>query len=171
MLMKSLSLRQPWAYAVLYLNKRFENRDWKPTNSARKFRGTFLLHASKSHTGKDRDEYDHMTWMCGHKPGLVTRKQCLAIPAFDNLERGGIVGIADVIGSVTDHEMNQRAKSPANEWYFGPFALVLDNVRPLPFTPCNGMLGFVGMDTTALGLDAAILATNPQLAPQPAMAQ
>lgn len=160
MLMKALSLRQPWAYAVVYLGKPFENREWRTNNPHRKFRGTFLIHASLSCTKDDQAGYEDMIWNCGHWPGLVTRKQLLAIPEFGNLERGGIVGIGDITGSVVDRDIDNRTKHISHEWYTGPFAFELANVKPLPFTPCKGMLGFFQVDTSALGLDAAILATN-----------
>lgn len=36
-----------------------------------------------------------------------------------------------------------RAMTPAEErWWMGGFALVLDDVRPTPFVPCVGHLGF-----------------------------
>lgn len=157
MLMKALSLKQPWAYGVIYLDKRFENREWQTSNMNRKFRGTFLMHASKSCTKEDQKAYEDMLWM-GEHYGLVERSKLLQVPEFGKLERGGIIGVADVIGAVTESDMNQRAKHPSRHWFWGSFALELANVKPLPFTPCNGMLGFFGVDTTVLGLDAAIIA-------------
>lgn len=41
--MKALSIKQPWAWMILHAGKDIENRDW-PTG----YRGTFLIHASKS---------------------------------------------------------------------------------------------------------------------------
>jgi len=38
---RALSIRQPWAYAILHLGKDIENRPWR-TN----FRGPLLIHAS-----------------------------------------------------------------------------------------------------------------------------
>lgn len=157
MLLHTLSLRQPWAHAVIHLGKPFENREWKPTNHNRKFRGTFLIHASQSCTKDDQNDYEDMLWRCGHFRGMCERSKLLKVPQFGQLERGGIVGIADVVGAVTAHDMGNRAKQPAHEWYNGGFALELANVHPLPFTPCNGMLGFFHLDTTILGLDRAIL--------------
>jgi hypothetical protein len=46
----ALSIRQPWAWLILHAGKDIENRDW-PT----KYRGPFLIHASK---GMTRDEYE-----------------------------------------------------------------------------------------------------------------
>jgi hypothetical protein len=48
------------------------------------------------------------------------------------LERGGIIGEAEITDCVDHHN------SP---WFTGPFGYVLANARPLPFIPCRGMLG------------------------------
>ena len=45
--MKALSIRQPWAWLIVNSHKHIENCDW-PT----KFRGRFLIHASKGVTGR-----------------------------------------------------------------------------------------------------------------------
>ena len=166
MLLPALSLKQPWAYAVIHFGKRLENRAWKPSNPNRKFRGTCLLHASLSCTKEDMEHYEHVMWIGGHVPGLIARPVLLKTPPFANLERGGIVGICDVVGSVTEHVMDQRGKDPQSEWYMGGFALELDRVKPLPFTPCKGMLGFFQVDAGVLGLDRAILdATKNHIIP------
>lgn len=39
--MKTLSIKQPWAHAIIHCGKDIENRTWKT-----KFRGRFLVHAS-----------------------------------------------------------------------------------------------------------------------------
>src|SRR5580693_2266204 len=38
--MKALSIQQPWAWAILYLGKRIENRTWSSD-----FRGPIYIHA------------------------------------------------------------------------------------------------------------------------------
>lgn len=48
--MIALSLRQPWATAVLRLNKRIENRRWST-----RVRGPFLIHAAKGMTLAELD--------------------------------------------------------------------------------------------------------------------
>ena len=45
--MKALSLRQPWAWAVVEAGKDVENRRWNT-----KFRGDFLIHAASGWTKK-----------------------------------------------------------------------------------------------------------------------
>jgi len=41
---KAISVRQPWAYAILHLGKRVENRDWRGCS----YRGPVLIHAAKT---------------------------------------------------------------------------------------------------------------------------
>ncbi len=112
-----LSIRQPWAWLIVNAGKDIENRSW-PT----KFRGRFLIHASK---GMTRDEYEDA--------GLCAADSRIALPRFEVLERGGIVGEAEIVDCVTRSE---------SVWFFGPYGFVLRNAKPLPFWPCKGALGF-----------------------------
>lgn len=48
--MKCLSIRQPWAWAILYAGKDIENRTWFTYH-----RGPFLLHASKTYDDEGHD--------------------------------------------------------------------------------------------------------------------
>lgn len=119
--MKAISIRQPWAWLILHAGKDIENRTWMTL-----FRGRVLIHASK---GMTRHEY----------AGAFDTLDCIdltaqiAIPTFDELQRGGIVGEADIVDCV------QKSDSP---WFFGPYGFVLRNAKLLPFQSCNGSLGF-----------------------------
>lgn len=118
--MKALSIRQPWAWAILEAGKDIENRDWFT-----RFRGTIAVHAAK---GLTKDEH---TWasmeiedICGLRP-----------PAFPMLKtRGFIVGTVEIVGCVS------RSNSP---WFFGDYGFVLRNPQKLK-TPiyCKGALSF-----------------------------
>lgn len=114
-----LSVRQPWAWLIVNGWKNIENREW-PT----RFRGRFLIHASK---GMTRGEYDSaVIFVAGFAPSLV-------IPPMAALDRGGIVGEAVLLDCVTRHD---------SEWFCGTYGFVLDEQKPLPFEPCTGALGF-----------------------------
>lgn len=115
--MKALSIRQPWAWLIVNGHKDVENRSW-PT----KFRGPVLIHAGK---GMTQDEY-----AIAH---VIAAEQGVSLPRFTELERGGIVGQAEIVDCVTSSE------SP---WFFGDFGFVMANAKPLPFEPCRGSLGF-----------------------------
>jgi hypothetical protein len=118
----AISVRQPWAWAIVHLGKDIENRSW-PT----RLRGPVLIHASK---GMTRGEYDDAleTFEFARDHAAL-----LVYPPAAELERGGIVGQAEIVDCVGRH--NSR-------WFFGPFGFVLRNARPLPFRPCKGNLGF-----------------------------
>ena len=117
--MKALSVRQPWAWLILNAGKDIENRDWSTT-----FRGRFLIHASK---GMTRDEYLGGADLLAH----IDRR--IFLPPFEQLERGGIVGMATLADCV------EKSTSP---WFFGHYGFELRDVMPLPFRPYKGALGF-----------------------------
>jgi len=133
---KALSIMQPWGWCVIrpdieddverqiaYARNRIkdvENRNWAFNNPAIKFRGPVLIHVGKK---IDIDfPYNMAAAMCEAQ-----------IPAHEDLQRGGIIGMAEITDCVMHHD------SP---WFFGPRGLVLQNARPLPFMPCKGQLGF-----------------------------
>ena len=119
--MKALSIRQPWAWLIVNGHKDIENRSW-PT----RFRGEFLVHASK---GMTRAEYDDVDLILA----LDERLQYIRLPTFEQLERGGIVGKVTITGCIT------ASRSP---WFFGKFGFELRDAKPLAFAPLKGALGF-----------------------------
>ncbi len=122
--MRALSVRNPWAWAILHGQKTVENRDWATNNPARKFRGRVLLHASK---GCGKREYAEAV-------AFIRSISALEVPPLSELPLGAIVGAMTVSGWVEQHE------SP---WFVGPGALTLENIVALPEpVPCKGALGF-----------------------------
>jgi hypothetical protein len=119
---RALSIRQPWVWAIFNLGKDVENREWKDNNPNLPFRGDFLIHISASKSKKDRVAYDTL------------RARGFDLPPFERMDRGGIVGAATLVDIVTDHPTAWAAP--------GQKHLVLENVRPCPFIPCTGRLGF-----------------------------
>jgi hypothetical protein len=83
------------------------------------FRGRFLVHAGR--------QLDHE----GYR--RVRSRMGVAMPPEDELDRGGIVGEAELVDCVQEHP------SP---WFSGPYGFVLRKARPLPFRPLAGRLGF-----------------------------
>ena len=81
--MKALSVRQPWAWAIVALDKDVENRTWA-TNR----RGPLLVHAGKTYDHEGRD--------------FIENEMGIAVP--DELPRGGIVGQADLVDCVDDSD-------------------------------------------------------------------
>lgn len=118
----ALSVRQPWAHALVMGWKPVENRSWRVITGTRRHVGPFCIHASK---GMTRDEYedaaaffDDMGFQC---------------PPAAELLRGGIVGVAVSQGIVKQHD------SP---WFFGPKGIVVADAQPVEFVPAAGQLDF-----------------------------
>ncbi|MGB6103633.1 MAG: ASCH domain-containing protein [Pusillimonas sp.] len=115
--MKALSIRQPWAWLIVNGHKDIENRSWWTG-----VRGPVLIHAGK---GMTRSEYEDARDLA-EQLGITT-------PAFEDLERGGIVGQAVI---------NRCVKDSESPWFFGKYGFVLSDAKPLPFQPLRGQLGF-----------------------------
>lgn len=120
-----LSIRQPWAWSIATIGKDIENRTW-PT----KFRGEFLIHAGK---GCTQNEYLDARDFALSAVGQEYRNKGIRFPGWKELDRGGIVGIAEIVDCVQASE---------SKWFMGKYGFVIRNARPLPFVPCNGALGF-----------------------------
>ncbi len=118
--MKAITLRQPWAWAIINAGKDIENRNWKTH-----FRGRVAIHAA---TGMTRGEYD---WACEYIRGV---DRGIRIPAYEDLERGAIIGSVEIVDCVQDSD------SP---WFTGKYGFVLARPRRLrePI-PCKGALSF-----------------------------
>lgn len=121
--MKTLSVRQPWAWLIVQGIKTVENRTW-----ATAYRGEFLIHASARFdlAAGDFDELRE----------AVRADYGVWIP--DDLPRGGIVGQARLADCLLDcSEENDII------WHEpGCYAFLLRDARPLPFQPQKGRLGF-----------------------------
>lgn len=120
---KALSIRQPWAWLIVNGHKDIENRTWVSGH-----RGPTLIHAAKGMTrGKYEDAFIFAVNWCGFRGHF---------PRFDELQRGGIVGVADVVACVP-------SKRRSSAWHVeGQNGFALRGAMPLPFVPMNGRLGF-----------------------------
>lgn len=109
--MRALSVRQPWAWAIIYAGKDIENRSWSNKYSI----GTIAIHASTR-----MDSLDDL-------PRGIRR------PEPEELVRGAIIGVVDVVDVVVQHE---------SKWFSGPMGWVLQNPYALPEPLyCAGKLG------------------------------
>lgn len=82
-----------------------------------------------------RDEYEETSWTADYNG--------VELPPYEQLERGGIVGVAEIVDCVN------RSESP---WFFGEYGFVLRNAKPLPFHECKGALGFFRLPNAAMDL-------------------
>lgn len=120
----ALSVRQPWAWAIIFGGKDIENRSWQAVNHGGLHRrGRVAIHAAK---GMTRQEYlSAVEFMRG-----CGAPSC---PPARDLSRGGIIGSVEIIGVVRESE------SP---WFVGSRGLVLCNAEPCEFIPVVGSLGY-----------------------------
>jgi hypothetical protein len=115
--MKALTVRQPWAWAIFHADppKDVENRDW-PTE----YRGPLVIHSGKAMTREEYaafwDFYGFARLARGHKQAV------LDLPAYEDLTRGAVVGVAELVDCVRQHH------SP---WFQGKYGLVLQRPRAL----------------------------------------
>ena len=122
----ALSVRQPWASAIILRGKDVENRGWKCPS--RWIGQRVLIHAGKALTA---DEIESFKATVDTIPGGWATDGGNMI--VRNLPLGGIIGSVEIVGCV------EKSDSP---WFCGPFGFVLARPEPLPFRPCRGMLGF-----------------------------
>jgi len=106
----ALSVRQPWASAIISLGKDVENRR-KPCPARWIGKRVFI------HAGQTVDMH-----------GLSELRETHNVP---EILTGGIIGSVMVTGCVTESE------SP---WFSGPYGWTLADPKPLPFHPCRGWL-------------------------------
>lgn len=111
--MKTLAIKQPWAWLIVNGFKDIENRTWRT-----KYRGEFLVHASK--------QINPEMYYCFRGEGYN-------LPIRTKIELGGIVGKVVLTDVVTES---------TSEWFEGPIGFVLKDAQTLPFKPCKGQLNF-----------------------------
>ncbi len=155
--MKALSLRQPWAFAVVHLGKSIENRRW---NTA--FRGDFLIHAAvwpgdvvamaaKADAGGRRsrpldDAHEEALSMLD-----MARAAGATMPSTVSMrdlygQRGGIIGrarLVDVIHPCVPKRAGLFDAPCPHPWHMPEqFGFMLEDIQPLPFVPLIGHLSF-----------------------------
>ena len=120
----ALSVRQPWAWAIIYAGKDIENRSTPAISRGLVDPGRIAIHAAQTMTQAD---YRAAARFIKHNAGID-------VPRPDKLLRGCLIGSVTVIRVVND------SVSP---WFMGPRGLVLRD--PRPYTPkgkTTGMLGY-----------------------------
>jgi hypothetical protein len=119
--MKAISIRPPWAWAILHAGKDIENRTWKT-----KMRGTIAVHASQT---MSRPSYESAVEQIRKiAPGVT-------LPTFEAMVRGAIVGLVDLVGC----DELTKSKWHVRDHY--GFLLAHPRVLREPI-PCNGRLSF-----------------------------
>lgn len=117
----ALSVRQPWAWAIIHAGKDIENRSALAVRHGMKPR-RIAIHAAK---GMTRWEYENAA-------DFMTSIG-VTCPAPADLVRGAIIGSVDVVEVV---------KESASVWFSGPRGLVLANAAACEPVPAVGALGY-----------------------------
>lgn len=116
--MKAFSIKQPWAWAIVYGFKTIETRTW-PTN----YRGEILIVSSLKPDKKLLD------WFVG-QTGKHIKSQ---------MEYGKAIAVAELVDCRVMAEADQDAA--LCDVYPGAFSWVLENVRPIEPFAVKGQLG------------------------------
>lgn len=123
---RALSIRQPWAFAIVKGYKPVENRKWRT-----EIRGTVLIHASLN------EDKRNLGWVLKKIAEQASLPLGVVSETYQmHLESGAvgaIVGSADITDCVT---------SMSNSWFFGQFGFVLANAKLCRPISCRGALGF-----------------------------
>jgi len=115
--MKTLSIKQPFAELIISGKKTIELRNWKT-----KFRGEFLIHASKVPDSKSMKKF-----------------------GFSNLPCGAIVGKATLVevkkySNEVEHQKDRQFHLADSSW--GKFGFILKNAKRINPIPAKGKLNF-----------------------------
>jgi hypothetical protein len=121
---KAITIRQPWAHAVIQGWKPVENRSW-PT----KVRGTVAVHAARKVEHKEFFDFVREKGLEAQVP--------LDILTARNLPHSAVIGLVDIIDCTT---------SSPSPWFEGPFGFVFANPRPLRPISCRGALQIFDLD-------------------------
>ena len=137
--MRALSIRQPWAFAVLFLGKDVENRRWSS-----RYRGPVLVHAPAT---------------VDQRAVAALRREGFDIPV--GLPTRGYLGIVQLTGCrrASLEELWQRPG--ANRWAEGPWCFELRDPYPFPEPiPGQGALGLYSPEPNVLIQVQKILAVR-----------
>lgn len=119
----ALSVRQPWAWAILHAGKMIENRSLGAIKSGGMTTGTIALHAASQ---MSEEEYRWGVWRL-QKHGVTDT------PRPEALVRRAIIGTVDVIDIITESD---------SAWFGGQAGLVLANPVAIDPISAPGALGY-----------------------------
>ena len=128
--MKCLTIRQPWAWAIVYAGKFVENRGWSIT-----YRGPLLIHAGLSRETLERDR----EWLC-ENAYVMAKDNCFAF--------GAIVGVCKLVDCcqpyyVADAFPGHIDPGKLATYAHGPNCWCLDDRRafatPIPYRGRQGL--------------------------------
>ena len=133
--MKALTVRIPWPWAICYLGKPVENRDWRPSKTQLAPGEKFALHAGKMPSAIEIEEaFEGMFAM-----DVINEETKLPTIAELRKQESSIVAVATFGGAATLH---------SSRWFVGAYGWKLfgvDEDVPLILLPepvkCRGAQG------------------------------
>lgn len=138
--MRALTLHAPWAWAIAHLDKRTENRTWRPSLKRLRPGDWFAIHAGMKNTADGRLRVAITAGAAGWRNfpvpdgDLVIKRRHDAERLGPGIDCGCIVAVARYAGA--DRDMIDGWDAP-DCWHWR-----LQEVRPLfPVVPCKGRLG------------------------------
>lgn len=143
--MRVLTVRQPWAWAIIHGGKTVENRT---RNLAGNYRGPIAIHAGLMHD---------------QEPGVWGEVLERATPPLDAVRlggpldvRGAILGVADLAS--VHHDSDHGRGYPCSPWAEpDAWHLVFENPRPITPIRAKGKLGLWRPDVELeLRIDASL---------------
>jgi hypothetical protein len=118
-IVRCLTIRQPWAWAIMEGIKDVENRGWSTA-----YRGPLYIHAAVTPAFR---------WA----PGKMLDDGETELPPMAEMEYGAILGVVDLTDCVDPDEY-----PPDDAWAFGPYCWVLEGPRRLAMpVRCRGQMG------------------------------
>ena len=143
-----LSIRQPWAWAIVNGWKPVENRTWYSG-----YRGPLLIHAGKR---EERGDIGYVCTMVAQQTGEPL--EALTDRYRQEAQLGSIVGECSMIGCA-DSLMEAVEKAPPEQqvsmqrWWQGPYGFVLVNAKAWDNpAPLKGRLGIWYEDVPVVGV-------------------
>ena len=118
----AISVRQPWAWALIHGGKDVENRTKAPQGTGNLIGRRFCIHASK---GMTQAEYEHAADFMA-----TVGIEC---PRPDRLIRGGVIGSVRL-----DHVTSEYP----SRWFFGPRGLIVREPQSCDPVAASGQLGW-----------------------------
>lgn len=120
--MKTISVRQPWAWAIIHGGKDVENRNKAPIGTHQLIGRRIGIHAAK---GMTQHEYES-----AREYMLKLGVDC---PRPNELLRGGMIGTVRLTDVVSERP---------SRWFFGPRGLVIDQAEASEPIAGPGQLGW-----------------------------
>jgi len=136
--MKCLSVRQPWAWAILHAGKDVENRTWDPSPKQLKPGERLAIHASKTF------DVDGLRWICANHEELGLNLEDIPIDP-KAYPVGAVVGSVEFVGAI-DQQLYALG-SKTSPWFFGPVGWMVSHPKALEDpVPLKGRLMLFEVD-------------------------